>query len=306
MSSRRDDADYKDTASLLSAQAKPAAAVDMTPRGGFGFDAELAAALTSTRSPAPQALALAAPTAPKSLDPFVKVFADDAPIVSPAAVPTTLLTERSGRFPKPKAPIGPLPSLDGVIRSPLADVGLACSALVKPMQTVEEARLGVQPGDPTSMSGKAGSTAPLTGIVGLGTGLDLATIANSIKSYEFDESEWNERWQRLSEKPAWSFEKAVEKAVAMSAFVGKFNSLSRTIVETLVDEMALPFHLKSIKPMEGDYADPGPDGATSLKPGSPVVYYSNGLLFRVIPADDESQHISRYSIQSSYFRMPPC
>ncbi len=39
----------------------------------------------------------------------------------------------------------------------------------------------------------------------------MGSIAASVKGVDFDEGEWNERWQRLIEKSAWSFEKALEK-----------------------------------------------------------------------------------------------
>jgi hypothetical protein len=126
----------------------------------------------------------------------------------------------------------------------------------------------------------------LAGVVGLGSGLDLATLADNIKSFAFDESEWNERWQRLNEKSGWSFEKSVEKMVALSAFSGKFASVATSTTEVIVDEMSLPTHLKTIRPMDEE------DESGRSKSNVPQMFYHNGLLFRVAPSDDPSQHIA--------------
>lgn len=94
-------------------------------------------------------------------------------------------------------------------------------------------------------------------------------IAREVLHHEFDEEEWNERYQRLLEWPERTFAGAVERGIAVSAFMGKFESVAMEAVRLIVDEQAIPTRLKSLPPvsMEGG--------------GDEQVYFFKGLLLRV-------------------------
>ncbi len=48
-------------------------------------------------------------------------------------------------------------------------------------------------------------------------------VAANVWGVEFDDSEWNERWQRLVEKSGWSFERSVERGIAMASLMGRLS-----------------------------------------------------------------------------------
>jgi hypothetical protein len=161
----------------------------------------------------------------------------------------------------------------------LNGIGLTAT-LPLPMQTVEEARLGVLPGDAASWSGRA--------TPGVGPAVDMAVVASNVWSVLFEESEWNERWQRLVEKSGWSFERSVERGVAMASLMGRMARSARDTVETVVHELGLPNHAKSVQQLNPSAAD------STAVPRKPV-FYHDGLFVQLAVDQPSNMYAVVYS-----------
>ncbi len=124
----------------------------------------------------------------------------------------------------------------------------------------------MRPGDASSHSGKA--------IAGAGFAVDMQTVASNVWAVPFDDSEWNERWQRLVEKSGWSFERSVERGVAMASLLGRMGRAACDIVETIVCEMSVPVDRKTVKPLVS-----GDDGSSGKQRS--MVYFYDGLFVQL-------------------------
>jgi hypothetical protein len=251
---------------------------------GDGFDGSLVPATASPPSHALMAVPPPAPTPSPAARLFDRAAAVPLPspcvIVKPLSVAATASSWRSSLLSRGGAAGG---GAHG------QQLGLSF-ALGSVMQTVEEARLSVVPGQLESHSGKL--------VAGNGFAVDMAAIAANVRDVVFDESEWNERWQRLLEKSAWSFERSLERGVALAAMEGKLARAAMEIVETIIDEMSLPVAFKSVKPFDDADDDDGhgeEKAAPSASKSKPL-YFHKGLVVQVFvdPTDADSSCVPAY------------
>lgn len=91
-------------------------------------------------------------------------------------------------------------------------------------------------------------------------------------------------FQRLLEWPEDRFSWAVEKGIAVAAFMGKLSKAASSAVKTIVDEASMPNSLKSI-PMVvlgGSDQATGAANKQAAAHSGEQLFYHNGLLLRVV------------------------
>lgn len=141
------------------------------------------------------------------------------------------------------------------------------------------AELAVAPGP----DGRPGVPLSMGAVSGQGVAVDLASTVSSILTAEIGEEEWNERFQRLQEKPEWRYAAAATKAVGTAAFLGRFASVASEGARLIVEEIGLPMQDRSLQPMSEDGTEP--------------VWFYKGILLRVAGALPGSHSEERTLVQ---------
>jgi hypothetical protein len=184
------------------------------------------------------------PVLPQELTPAAQTLRAQGPVSNSAftggiglayKAPRPLLTAEAARFPN-------LSPMDQEVKSAAAEYGAA----------------------PETLMASASGFAPV----------DLSAAAAAVASADVDEADWNDRFQRLLERPEFRFSHAAAKAVATSSYLGLFASVASEAAAVLVEERGLPPQYRTLPPMDLGGHSTDKDGQRD------DVYFYRGVLLR--------------------------
>ena len=100
----------------------------------------------------------------------------------------------------------------------------------------------------------------------------MPKILEGHTTFNPDEEEWNEKYQRLIDSETATFEQSLAQGIGISTLLGNFLAATKKYVKHIVDEYHLPEEKRTVPPI--------PMGPEVPPEERDELYIQNGLLFR--------------------------